>query len=94
MVSISNVPPTAHVIGSHVIYKVRVEDENVLYPKARIAPHGNDGRTKSELRLDCAMCSPIDTRVLISTATLHGWDLHRRDVKSTFLRTGNAELDV
>lgn len=83
-VPIGNVPPTANVIGSHVIEKVKMADGNVLSLKARIVPHGSDDCIKKELSSDCSTCSPVGMSVMISTASLHGWQLHQIDVKFCF----------
>lgn len=94
IVPLCNVPPGANVICSDVIYKLQVRDENDLSLKVRIAPHGNEDSLKHKLRSDCAMCIPVGMLILISTAALHGWRLHKLYVKSAFLQTGNAERDV
>lgn len=40
------------------------------------------------------MCSQVRLSVLASTATLFGCPLHKFDVKSAFLQTGEAARDV
>lgn len=39
-VHISEIPPDANIISSHVIYKVKMNDDKSLKLKAKIAPHG------------------------------------------------------
>lgn len=43
---------------------------------------------------DCAMSSPVEMRVLISTAALCGRLLQKLHLKSPSLQTGSASLDV
>lgn len=93
-VPIDEVPKDANVISSHVIYKVKVNDDKSLKLKARIAPHGNEDSIKNELRSDCAMCPPLGVRIILSIATLFAWILTAIDVKTAFLQTGRAERDV
>ena len=94
VVARSTVPSNANVISSHVIYKIKVNDDESLKLKARIAPHGNEDSLKHEMRADCSMCAPMGIRLLISIATIYKWRLTKVDVKSAFLQTGAAERQV
>lgn len=53
------VPKTANIIGSYTVYKLKVNDDDNLKLKARIAPHGNEDSDKENLHTDCCMCPPI-----------------------------------
>lgn len=89
------VPHGPNIIGSHTIYKVRVCDDSSLSLKALIVPHGNENDLQGDIRSDCAMCSPVGIpRVLMSTLALPGWTIHKVDVKSAFISTGQAWRDV
>lgn len=55
--SLHDVPPNAHTIGTHVIFELQVADINIL--KARIAPHGNEEIIEGQIRSDCAICSLV-----------------------------------
>lgn len=51
VVNRSSVPKGSNVISSHVIYNVKIQDENSLKLKAHIAPHGNEDSVKSLMKL-------------------------------------------
>lgn len=93
-VHFSDIPADANIISSHVLYKVKVNDDNSLMMKARIGPHGNKDRDKHNLKTDFALCPPIGIRVLLSMANMFKWTLAKSDVKSAFLQTGTAERDI
>ena len=70
-VTISQVPENANVITSHVIYKVKKNDDGSFKMKARIAPHGNKDLDRDQLKTDSAVCPPVGVRIL--------WRNWRRD---------------
>lgn len=90
----SKVPPSSNIINSHVLYKIKQNDDGSLKLKARIAPHGNEDTLKDLLTKDCTTCPPTGLRILESIASLFGWTLHKADVKAAFLQTGTAQRDV
>lgn len=90
----SSVPPGSNIISSHVIYKVKMNDDATLKLKARIAPHGNEDSDKDQMRTDCCMCSPLGIRVVISVSVYKKWRIIRIDVKTAFLQTGRASRKV
>lgn len=94
LVPISKVPKTAHNKTSHVIYKVKINDDTFYKMKARIAPHGNKDREKAKLKTDSSTCPPTGIRILLSLATLFQWCLAKIDFESAFLQTGRAKRDV
>lgn len=61
----SKVPHTANVISSNVIYKIKINDDQYLKLKDRIAPHGNEGSQKDNLKIDCFMCPPTGIRITV-----------------------------
>ena len=93
-VLISDIPPDANVISSHTVYKIKMEENNQLRLKARIAPHGNEDSMKDQLKTDCCMCSPIGIRIILTIATIMKWAIARADAKAAFMKTGRAERDV
>jgi len=93
-INVKSVPSNANVITSHVIYKVKANDDGSLKMKARIAPHGNKDRERQDLKTDSATCPPTGIRILLSIASLMKWPLAKIDFTSAFLQTGNAERDV
>lgn len=88
------IPSNANIITIHVLYKVKVIDDDTFKLKARIAPHGNKDLLKNVLTSDCCVCSPLGFRVVMTCATMMRWSIHKADVKSAFLQTGPAKRDV
>ena len=93
VVAIDEVPDGANIINSHVLYKVKQNDDGSLKLKARIAPHGNEDDMKNLLVSDCTICLPTGLRIVESIASLNGWKLLKADVKAAFLPTGYASRD-
>lgn len=69
----SCVPPGSNVISSHVIYKVKMNEDGSLKLKALIAPHGNEDSNKDQMCTDCCMCSSLGIRIVISVSTYKKW---------------------
>lgn len=90
----ATVPENANVITSHVIYKVKLNDDGSFKMKARIAPHGNKDKEKYSLKSDSASCPPTGIRLLLSIAAIMKWPLSKIDFTSAFLQTGEAQRDV
>ena len=93
-VRVSKIPPDANIISSHVIYKVKMNDDKALKLKARIAPHGNEDSLKHDLRSDCCVWPLTGIRLLLSMASLRKWRITKMDVESAFLQTGDANRNV
>lgn len=49
-----NVSKIAKTIRSHVIYKIRINDDHTMKVKARIAPQGPKDKEKDDLKTGCA----------------------------------------
>lgn len=94
MCPLSEMPHTANILSSHVIYKLKVDDDRSLKLEASIAAHGNEESARDLLRSDCSMCPPAGFRIVTSIATLMKWRLTKIDIKTAFLQSGKAERDV
>lgn len=90
----ADLPSDANVVNSHVLYKVKHNDDGSLKLKARIAPHGNEDALKEIFTKDCTICPPTGLRIVESVASLLGWNVYKADVKSAFLQTGSAERQI
>ena len=90
----SEVPSDANVINSHVLYKLKDNDDGSLKLKARIAPHGNEDNLKDILASDCSTCPPSGLRILQSVATIKKWTIYKADAIAAFLQTGKAQRQV
>lgn len=85
-VPIASIPDDTNIISSHTVYKIKIEDDDSLRLKARIAPHGNEDKIKQSLKSDCAMCSPTGIRIFLSITAIRRWPLVKADVKAAFCR--------
>lgn len=66
----SNISHDVSFIRSHVVYKVKLEDDGLFMMKARIAPHRNGDSIKEYLRTDCASCAPTEISIVLSVCTI------------------------
>lgn len=94
MVSISEITPYANVIYSHSVYKIKLEDDNKLLLKARIAPHGNEDSMKGQIRTDCSSCSPTSIRIMLTIFTIIYSEIARSESNAAFIKTSQAECHV
>lgn len=81
-------------IDSHVIYKVKLDDENILSLKARITPHGNRDDMKDHLTKYCTTCPPTDLHIQESISSLKSCKAFRGDVKNAFLKSVDVSRDI
>lgn len=88
------VPHDVKIISLHVVYKIKVEDDDSLRLKARIAPHGNEDSEKSIFSSDCCIFSPTGIRIIILVASDHWWRLVKINVKMAFHQFGPADRKV
>lgn len=51
-VPIFDVPTDANIISSHIVYKIKVEDDDSLHLKDRIAPHGIEESLRYDMKSD------------------------------------------
>lgn len=93
-IPMSRIPRDANVIGSHVLYEIKVLENCSLYCKARITPHRNHDSEKDNLKTDSAMCPLIGVRILLSTCALRRWFVTKVDIKGAFLQSGEESRDV
>lgn len=93
-VNSSKVSSNANIASSHVLYKAEIQDDTSIMIKARIAPHGNKDKEKHTVKSDFAVCPSLQIRTLLSIANIFKRTQARIEVKSTFLRTGEAERDI
>lgn len=48
----SEIPTDANVIGSHIVYEVKTEEEGTMRLKAIVCPHGSHDNEKDNIRKD------------------------------------------
>ena len=70
MYQYKDVPTHANIIKSHVVYKVKTDENGKHKMKARIVPHGNRDAEKDHIRKDSATAQFGVIRLLLSLCTL------------------------
>lgn len=88
------VPRDANIVSSHVVYKIKVEDDDSLPLKARIAPQGNEDSDTENHRSDCCTCAPIGIRAVTTVAAIRRWRIVKIDVEMAFHQSGPADRKV
>lgn len=63
----------AKIISSHVIYKIKIYEDQYLMLKATLAPHCHKDIDKLQFRSDLCMCPPVGIQVIFSTAAIRWW---------------------
>lgn len=76
-----SVPVDSNTIFSHVLYKVKAQDDMSLMLKARIEPNRNEDSEQADRRSDYCMCPPLGIRVNLSTASIRTLRIVKLDVK-------------
>lgn len=94
VVPLSKVSRNANIANSHVIYKLKSNDDKYLSLKAWIAPHGNEDNEKVDLTTDCITYLPAGFRVIQSLSELKRWKIKLGDAKAAFVNTGEAKQKV
>ena len=84
----------ANVIGSHIVYKVKVEENGRKRLKARLCPHGNHDIEKDSVRKDSATAQFDVIRMLCSLATILNFRLGCLDIKGAYLQSGPIQRDI
>lgn len=95
-VSERSIPKNANVISSHVVYKVKCEENNLMRMKARLCPHGNRDKEAGKIRSDSSNAQYEIIRILLSAASIMSLKLGCIDIKSAYMQSGpiNRELYV
>lgn len=81
-------------ITSHVVYKVKTDEEGARELKARIVLHGNKDLEKDSVRKDSATAQLCVIRFLLSIVTFLGLRLGFADIKGANLQSDPIKRDV
>lgn len=87
-VSEREVPRDSNIITSHVVYKIKTDEEGRRKLKARIVPHGNHDNEKDCIRKDSSNAPLLVFRLLLSLVTFLGLRIGTADIKGAFLQSG------
>ena len=86
----NTVPKQANIIGSHVIYKRKLD----MTPKARIVPWGHRDKDKDYLRGDAPSVSLEVLRLVLSLVAEHRWTVAQMDIETAFLQALGFDRQV
>lgn len=89
-----NVPRNSNIITSHVVYKVKTDEQGDREPKARIVPHGNRDLEKDNIRKDSATAQLCIVRLLLALTAILGFKLGFADMKGAYLQNGPIQRDI
>lgn len=89
-----DVPREANIITSHVVYKVKTDEQGERELKARIVPHGNRDLEKDSIRKDSATAQLCVIRLLLSIVTFLGFRLGFADIKGAYLQSGPIQRQI
>lgn len=90
LVSRSEIPIGANIIGSHVVY---LQKPNGTI-KARIVPWRNHDFEREFLRTDAPCMSMEVFRLLLSLTVERNWEICEMDIKAAFLQAANFNCEV
>lgn len=90
----ADVPKGANVIGSHIVDKVKVEENNRKRLKAHLCPHGNHDNEKDSIRKDSATAQFDVIRLLCSIAAFLRFRLGCLDIQGAYLQSGPIRRDI
>lgn len=90
----SELPSEANVISSHVVFKIKTNDDSSLKLKGRIVVHGNRDADRDLVRSDCAAADMMLIRLVISLTTIMGFNLGSADIKGAYMQSGPIQREV
>lgn len=88
------VPWNANVVTSHVVYKVKTDEERDRKLKARIVPHGNEEDDKDSVRKDSSNAQLSIVRLPLSLFTFLFFSIKTVDIKGAYLQSGPIKRDT
>lgn len=81
-------PRLENVISSHVVYKIKPEEDGWHLMKAPIVPHGNRDVQKNNKRNDSSTAQFDVIRLLLSISSISNFRMALADVKCAYLQIG------
>lgn len=83
-----------NIIGSHIVYKIKSEENGLLRLKAGICPHGNHDSEKNDVRKDSATAQFVVTRLMLALVTMLPFRLGVVDIKGAYLQIGPIRREI
>lgn len=90
----NSIPRNSNIISSHVVYKVKTEEEGHHRLKARICPHGNRDHLKDDVRKDSATAQFHVIRLLLAIATTLHFLLGVIDISGAYMQSGPIKREI
>lgn len=90
----ADLPQSANIISSHVVYKVKTEEDKSMRLKARICPHGNRDIEKEDIRKDSATAQFDVIRLMLTILTFLPFSIGLVDIKGAYLQSGPIRRDI
>ena len=91
---ISEIEPGSNLVGSHVVYRIKKNDDDSYRFKARLVVHGNEDVEKDEIRKDAATAHLVTVRFLLSLAVCYGLKLGKVDIKAAYFQSGRIKRQI
>ena len=85
---VSSISPGSNIVGCHVVYKVKREDDGTFTFKARLVLHGNEDASKDDIRKDSATAHLSTIRLILSLAVIYRFKLAKIDIKAAYFQSG------
>ena len=100
-VPIENIPTEPNIIGSHLVYKIKVETELTngkpkkrFKLKSRLCLHVKKGKERGSLRTDAAVITHIGFRLTYSVALEQGMILGKADVRGAYTQSSEVQRKI
>ena len=91
---VGDVPPGSNIVGSHVVYRVKVSDTGEFKFKARLVVHGNEDAEKDNIRKDSATAHLTTIRLILSMAVCFNLKLGKIDIKAAYFQSGAIRRQI
>lgn len=85
----TEVSRSSNIISSHVVYKLKIDDDDRKKMKARICPHGNRDAEKDDIRSDSTNAQFDMIRLLLFLAIIFSFRIGGLDVKGAYMKSGD-----
>ena len=89
-----NVQRGANVAGSHLVYRIKRNDDGTYKFKARLVVHGNEDAEKDDIRKDTATAHLTTVRLLLSLAVCYGFTIGKIDIKAAYFQSGDIKRKI
>lgn len=87
-------PCEANVIASHVVLKIKTNDDGTLKLKRLIVVHGNRDSYRDLVRSDSAADDMILVRLVISLTSLMELNMGTADINGAYMQRGTIQREV